>query len=51
MLQRKRLNVITFERASTMSTIEKLGITSVHYQKFAEIPVSFTVYKNDKDKS
>jgi polar amino acid transport system substrate-binding protein len=50
MLQRKRLNVITFERASTMSTIEKLGITSVYYQKVAEIPASFAVYKNDKGK-
>ena len=49
MLQRKRLNVITFERASTISTIKKLGITSVYFQKVAEIPVSFAVYKNDKN--
>ena len=50
MLQRERLNVITFERASTMSTIEKYGITGVYYKKVAEIPASFAVYRNSTGK-
>ena len=48
MLQRKRLKIITFERASTMTTIEKFDITGVYYKKVAEIPASFAVYKNTK---
>jgi len=48
MLQRKRLKIITFERASTMTTLEKLDITGVYYKKVAEIPASFAVYKNSK---
>jgi polar amino acid transport system substrate-binding protein len=48
MLQRKRLKIITFERASTMTTIKKLDISGVYYKKVAEIPASFAVYKNNK---
>lgn len=48
MLQRKRLKLITFERASTMTTIKKFNITGVYYKKVAEIPASFAVYKNRK---
>lgn len=48
MLQRKRLKMITFERASTMTTIKKLDISGVYYKKVAEIPASFAVYKNNK---
>ncbi|WP_157826782.1 hypothetical protein [Colwellia sp. 12G3] len=33
-----------------MSTIEKYGITGVYYQKVAEIPASFAVYKNNEGK-
>lgn len=51
MLARKRLSVITFERASTMSTIEKFQLGNIYYKKAAEIPASFAVYKSQSGKS
>jgi polar amino acid transport system substrate-binding protein len=46
MLERKRLNIITFERASTMLTFKKFNITDVHYKNIAEISASFAVQNN-----
>ena len=50
MLERKRLNVITFERAATMLTLEDFDVTNVYYKKVAEIPASFAVRKNESGK-
>jgi polar amino acid transport system substrate-binding protein len=50
MLERKRLNVITFERAATMSTLEKFKVTDVYYKKVAEVPASFAVQNNESGK-
>jgi len=47
MLERKRLNVITFERAATMSTLKKFNVANVYYQNVAQIPASFAVQNND----
>lgn len=51
MLERKRLNVITFERASTMSTLQKFNVANVYYKKTAEIPASFAVNNNESGKA
>jgi len=50
MLERKRLNVITFERAATMSTLERFEVTDVYYQNVAQIPASFAVHKSESGK-
>lgn len=47
MLERKRLNVITFERAATMSTLKKFNVANVYYQNVAQIPASFAVHNSD----
>ncbi len=48
MLEKKRLDVITFERASTMSTLNELKIPHVFYKRVAKIPASFAVNKTTK---
>jgi len=50
MLDRQRLNVITFERAATMSTLNKFNVTDVYYQNVADIPASFAVQNNKSGK-
>lgn len=50
MLERKRLNIITFERAATMSTLDKFKVTNVYYQNVTEIPASFAVQNNKAGK-
>jgi polar amino acid transport system substrate-binding protein len=47
MLERKRLNVITFERAATMTSLIKFNVANVYYQNVAEIPASFAVQNNE----
>lgn len=51
MLERKRLKVITFERASTMSTLEKYNVQGVYYKNVAQIPASFAVHNNSSGKA
>ena len=50
MLALKRLDVITFERASTMTTLEKFKVRDVFYQNVAKIPASFAVRNNKAGK-
>jgi polar amino acid transport system substrate-binding protein len=50
MLERKRLTIITFERAATMITLEKHNVSNVYYHNVAEIPASFAVHTSDSGK-
>lgn len=50
MLERKRLNIITFERASTMLTFQKYTVTDVYYKNVAQISASFAVSNNASGK-
>ncbi len=50
MLKHGRLDAVTFERASTMSTIKKLKIPSVYYKQFPSIivPAGLAVREDQK---
>ncbi len=50
MLKKGRIDAFWFERASTMTTLEKLKIDNVYYMKMPEesIPVGIAVRKDDK---
>lgn len=46
MLAKGRLEFATFERIAMMSTIKRLQIENIHYQKFGVIPASMAVANN-----
>ncbi len=46
MLQARRIDAITFERGSIMTTIKKLRIKNIHYTKLAKVNASFGVRKD-----
>lgn len=49
MLANGRLNAFLFERASTMSTIQRLGLKGIHYRLYdGSIRAGFAVRKDDK---
>lgn len=46
MLKARRIDGLVFERASTMSTINKLEIEGIRYQKLVDVPGSMALQKN-----
>ena len=47
MMKKGRSDLFLFERASTMSRIQKLGIKNVFYRQIDRIPASFAVRKSE----
>ncbi len=48
MLDRNEINAFIFERASTMSSLQRLGIAGIRYRKLKEIPIGFAVRKDQQ---
>lgn len=46
MLKARRIDGLVFERAATMSTINKLEIEGIRYQKLADVPGSMALKRN-----
>jgi len=48
MLDKERIKVILFERISMITTLKKLNITDIYYQKLANVPASLAVSKAEE---
>ncbi len=48
LLKKGRIDVILFERASTMTSIQTHGYQNIFYRKMDTLPASFAVRKNKK---
>lgn len=51
MLRSQRIDVLLFERMSTMTTVKKLGLEGIHYRNLYEIPAGFAVADSDRGRT